>query len=315
LFKGINNCVQQIELFLNDVVFDYMNIFSIKDLEQLSGIKAHTIRIWEQRYSFIKPSRTDTNIRFYSNEELKIILNTSLLNKYGYKVSRIDKMSELEIKEKLLTLTNNEAQKERVVNELIQSMIELDIDVFEKVLEKYILSNGIEKTIIEIVFSFLEKVGILWQTNHVNPAQEHLVSNIIRQKLIVGIEKISVNNYETKSVLMFLPEGEYHELCLLFMHYLLKQKGFKILYLGSNIPLKDVLYVVNAKKPNYLYSHLTAIPSNFKLEKFFTQFSTKLQNSELVISGQLVQGYKNTIPDNVHLKKSLTEVVEHFKSS
>ncbi len=291
-----------------------MNIFSIKDLEQLSGIKAHTIRIWEQRYSFIKPSRTDTNIRFYSNEELKIILNTSLLNKYGYKVSRIDKMSEEEIKEKLLLLTNNDAQKERIVNELIQSMIELDVDTFENILDKYILTKGIEKTIIDIVFSFLQKVGVLWQTNHVNPAQEHLVSNIIRQKLIVGIEKISVNNYETKSVLMFLPEGEHHELCLLFVHYLLKQKGFKVLYLGADIPVKDVLYVVNAKKPDYLYSHLTAIPSNFKLEKFFTQFNSKLHNSEFVISGQLVQGYKNTIPDNVRLKKSLTEVVEHFKS-
>jgi DNA-binding transcriptional MerR regulator len=290
-----------------------MNIFSIKDLEQLSGIKAHTIRIWEQRYSFIKPSRTGTNIRFYSNEELKVILNTSLLNKNGYKVSRIDKMSEAEIKEKLLSLTNSDAQKERVVNELIQCMIELDVDVFEKTLDKYILSKGIEKTITEIVFSFLEKVGVLWQTNHVNPAQEHLVSNVIRQKLIVGIDKVAGLNYGTKLVLMFLPEGEHHELCLLFVHYLLKQKGFKVLYLGADIPVKDVLYVVSAKNPSYLYCHLTAIPNNFKLEKFFTQLSGKLTNSELVISGQLVQGYKNVIPENVILKKSLKEVIEHFK--
>ena len=109
-------------------------------------------------------------------------------------------------------------------------------------------------------------------------------------------------------------EGEHHELCLLFVHYLLKLKGFKVLYLGADIPVKDILYVVEAKKPSYLYCHLTAIPNNFKLEKFFTQISSKLKNSELVISGQLVQGYKNAIPENVRLKKSLTEVVEHFKT-
>ena len=291
-----------------------MNIFSIKDLEQLSGIKAHTIRIWEQRYSFIKPSRTGTNIRYYSNEELKTILNISILNRYGFKVSRIDKMSAEEINEKLFKLTHVDAQKERVVNELIQHMIDLKIENFEKCLDEYILLKGFEKAITEIVFSFLEKVGILWQTNHVNPAQEHLVSNIIRQKLIVGIEKVSGLNHESNSVLMFLPEGEYHELSLLFVHYLLKMRGFMVFYLGANTPVKDVLYILNVKKPSYLYCHLTSVPNNFKLEKFFGQISEKLTDSKLVISGQLIQGYKNIVPENVSLKKSLSEVLEYFKN-
>ncbi len=290
-----------------------MNIFSIKDLEQLSGIKAHTIRIWEQRYSFINPSRTGTNIRYYSNEELKTILNISLLNRYGYKVSRIDKMSVEEISEKLLKLTHIEAQKERVVNELIQHMIDLKIEDFEKTLDEYILSKGFEKTITEIVFLVLEKVGLLWQTGHVNPAQEHLVSNIIRQKIIVGIEKATSLSYENRTVLMFLPEGETHELSLLFVHYLLKIRGIKGIYLGANIPLKDVLYVVEAMKPTYLYCHLTSIQNNFKLEKFFAQISGNLLESKLIISGKIVQGYKNTVPDNVSLKNSFSEVLEHFK--
>ena len=291
-----------------------MNVFSIKDLEQLSGIKAHTIRIWEQRYHFIKPNRTGTNIRYYNNDELKIILNTSLLNRYGYKISRIDKMSAEEIKEKILSLSHTEAQKERIVNELIHYMIDLDLDEFEKTLDKCIASKGIEKSITDIVFSFLEKVGLLWQTNHVNPAQEHLVTNIVRQKLIMGIEKASSLFQIKKTILMFLPEGEHHELCLLFMNYLLKVRGFKILYLGADIPVKDVLYVCNVKQPTYLYSHLTAIPHNFKIEKFLLQISGKLQNGKLIISGHLIQNYKNAVPDNVILKKSLPDVLEYLKT-
>jgi len=167
-----------------------MNSFTIKDLENLSGIKAHTIRIWEQRYSFLKPSRTGTNIRYYCNEELKKLLNIALLNKYGYKISHIDKMSENEIKEKILALNQSEAQQERIVNELIRHMVDLDMEKFEAVLDNYILVKGIEKAITQIVFPYLEKIGILWLTNHINPAQEHLVSNIVRQKLIVGIEDV-----------------------------------------------------------------------------------------------------------------------------
>ena len=165
-----------------------MGHYSIKDLEYLSGIKAHTIRIWEQRYSFLKPQRSDTNIRYYSSNELKTILNIALLNKYGFKISHIDKMNELQMKDRILSLSHAQAQQERVVNELIQNMVDLDLDAFELILDKYIQSKGIERSITQIIFPFLERIGILWLTNHINPAQEHLVTNIIRQKLIIGIE-------------------------------------------------------------------------------------------------------------------------------
>lgn len=191
-----------------------MHSFTIKDLENLSGIKAHTIRIWEQRYSFLKPSRTDTNIRFYSNEELKKLLNVALLNKYGFKISHIDRMNEGEIKERILSLNQLEAQQERIVNTLIQNMVDLDMESFESTLNNFISIRGIEKTILQIIFPYLEKIGILWMTNHINPAQEHLVSNIIRQKLISGTEDINNRVRINKSVLLFLPEGEYHELGL-----------------------------------------------------------------------------------------------------
>lgn len=287
-----------------------MNAFTIKDLENLSGIKAHTIRIWEQRYSFLKPNRTDTNIRYYTNDELKTVLNISLLNRYGYKISHIDRMSENEIKEKILSLSQAQAQQERIINELIQYMVDMKLDAFETVLDNHIHSRGIEKTISQIIFPFLERIGILWVTNHINPAQEHLVSNLIRQKLIVGIDSADSRLSSDKTLLLYLPEGEHHELGLLFACYLLKSRGANILYLGANVPLKDLAYVVNLKKPNYLYTHLTTVAHNFNFDKYLSKFRILLPNAELVVSGQVAQEYKKKAPALVQIKKTLPEMME-----
>lgn len=287
-----------------------MNAFTIKDLENLSGIKAHTIRIWEQRYSFLKPNRTDTNIRYYTNDELKTVLNISLLNRYGYKISHIDRMSENEIKEKILSLSQAQAQQERIINELIQYMVDMKLDAFETVLDNHIHSRGIEKTISQIIFPFLERIGILWVTNHINPAQEHLVSNLIRQKLIVGIDSADSRLSSDKTLLLYLPEGEHHELGLLFACYLLKSRGANILYLGANVPLKDLAYVVNLKKPNYLYTHLTTVAHNFNFDKYLSKFRILLPNAELVVSGQVAQEYKKKAPALVQIKKTMPEMME-----
>lgn len=287
-----------------------MNSFTIKDLENLSGIKAHTIRIWEQRYSFIKPSRTGTNIRYYSSEELKKILNVALLNKYGFKISHIDKMADGEIREKILSLNQAEAMQERIINDLIHFMVDIDTDKLEQLLDKHIASKGIERTIIQIIFPFLEKIGILWLTNHINPAQEHLISNIIRQKLIVGIDGITTSLKVNKTVLLFLPEGEYHEMGLLFMNYLLKSRGVNTIYLGSNIPLKDVDYVVNLKKPDYLYSHLTTVGQNFNFDKFITNVTQKFASIPIIVSGKLTITYQKKIQPPLTFIKSFAGVME-----
>jgi len=287
-----------------------MNSFTIKDLENLSGIKAHTIRIWEQRYSFLKPERTGTNIRYYSNNELKTVLNIALLNKYGYKISHIDKMTEAEIKEKLLSLSQLQAQQERIVNDLIQYMIDMDMDKFEDVLDNYIMARGIERSITQIIFPFLEKIGILWLTSHINPAQEHLVSNVIRQKLIVGIESVSTSLRVNKTVLLFLPEGEYHEMGLLFMNYIFKSRGVATVYLGANIPLDDVEYVLRYKKPDYLYAHLTTVCQGFNFERFVTNITKKFTDIPVIVSGQLTHTWEKKIPPSITFKKSLLEVME-----
>ena len=291
-----------------------MHSFTIKDLENLSGIKAHTIRIWEQRYTFLKPSRTDTNIRFYSNDELKRLLNVALLNKYGFKISHIDKMNEEEIIEKILSLNQAQARQERIVNEMIQYMVDLDLENFELLLNGYIDSKGIERTITQIIFPFMEKIGILWLTNHVNPAQEHLVTNIIRQKLIVGIETVLSSFKVNKTVLLFLPEGEYHELGLLFMQYLLKSRGVNTIYLGSSIPLKDVEYIAKMKKPDYLYCHLTTISRKFNFEKFLSQVTKIFNSIPLIISGQVTNNYQKSIYTSVNFKRSYSEVIDFVSS-
>src|SRR5688500_9758364 len=145
-----------------------MNAFTIKDLENLSGIKAHTIRIWEQRYGFLKPKRTETNIRYYSNDELKTVLNIALLNKYGFRISHINKMKPEEMQDKILSLSQAQARQERLINLLIQDMVDLNMDKFEALLDEQIRLKGVEKAITQLIFPFLEKIGILWLTNHIN---------------------------------------------------------------------------------------------------------------------------------------------------
>ncbi len=287
-----------------------MNAFTIKDLENLSGIKAHTIRVWEQRYSFLKPMRTQTNIRYYNNQELKSLLNISLLLKYGYKISRIDKMDELEVKEKVTQLSQAQAHQERMVNELIQFMIDLDMDRFEIVLDNYIMAKGIDKAITQIIFPFLDRIGILWLTNHINPTQEHLVTNIIRQKLIVGIESAVTHLTSDQTIILFLPEGEHHELGLLYMYYLLKNRGVKVLYLGADVPVKDIEYLCAIKRPDQLYTHLTCIAGNFNLEKFLQQIHQQIPGITLTISGRLAENQIRKIPSGFHFKKSLAEVMD-----
>jgi methanogenic corrinoid protein MtbC1 len=291
-----------------------MNAFTIKDLENLTGIKAHTIRIWEQRYSFLKPNRTNTNIRYYTNEELKKILNIALLNKYGYKISHIDRMTEPEINEKIFTLNNALAQQERVINDLIQTMVDMDTEAFSATLSEYIKLRGIEKTINQIIFPFMERIGVLWMTGHIIPAQEHLMSNIIRQKMIVAIDSAkSLLNVE-KTGLLFLPEGEYHELGLLFVYYMLKSRGAKVLYLGANVPIDDIEYVIRELKPDFLFTHLTSVSHGFNFDRFINNAVKKFDNVPFLISGRLAHTYEKKIPNNILFKRSLQEVTEFVSS-
>lgn len=282
--------------------------FSIKELESLSGIKAHTIRIWEQRYKFLKPHRTPTNIRTYDNEELKTLLTVALLNKYGYKISQIDEMQAEERLKVVLNLQYAEAQIENGVNELIGCMIDLKNIDFEEALNKHIQENGLQLTISELIFKFLERTGILWQTNRINPAHEHIVSNIIRQKIVSAINDLPLQKTAAPVYLLFLPEDEHHELGLLFVYYLLKKNHIPVLYLGANVPLKDVEYVIQLKNPQAAYLHLTSFPPQQKLEKFLHQLVLRCKGIKILISGSVTAKFPKSVPGNIIPLKSFSEV-------
>lgn len=288
--------------------------FTIKELEALSGIKAHTIRIWEQRYHFLKPSRTQTNIRRYSNDELKTLLSVALLNKYGYKISRIDAMSHEERVQAVLSLSQQEASNERLVNRMIGYMIDMKNIEFEKLLNDYIREHGIEKAITEIIFYFLEKVGILWHTNHIVPVQEHIVSNIVRQKILSAIDDLPLVHKQEPVFLLFLPEDEYHEMGLLFVYYLLRKRKLPVIYLGSNVPVKDVQFLFEHKVPDYLYLHLTSFPRRHDLPKYLSGLSQKFSKTKILLSGSAIQDYKKPLASNITRFQSLLEVTSFIKS-
>ncbi|MEI9806575.1 MAG: MerR family transcriptional regulator [Bacteroidota bacterium] len=290
-----------------------MNAFTIKDLENISGIKAHTIRIWEQRYGFLKPQRSHTNIRYYCNDELKTILNIALLNKHGFKISQIDKMQPQEICSKIMELRTSEAIHDRVVNNLIKEMIDLDIYGFECTLNDYIQSQGIEESVKEIIFPFLERIGILWQTGHIMPAQEHFVTNIIRQKLIVAIDRVTVRG-DGKSCLLFLPEGEHHELGLLFLHYMLKTRGARIIYLGANVPMHDVESIIHTLKPEMAFIHLTGTCPNFNFDRLLKFLHEKAGQVSTIISGYPTHCYHKPVPATIHFKKNFSEMMGYLSS-
>lgn len=236
-----------------------MGNYSIKDLEKLSGVKAHTIRIWEKRFKIIEPSRTETNFRYYNDEQLKKLLNISLLNNYGYKISKIACLCETEICKEVEKVASGEKVYDAQIEQLVVSMIAMDEEKFEQYLTNQILKDGFEDAMLHVVYPFFDKIGILWQTGNITPAQEHFVSNLIRQKVIVAIDGLVKNTVaDAKSFLLFLPEGELHEIGLLFTNYLLRKHGHKVIYLGQSLPLKDLAHVVRNRKPDYLLTYITS---------------------------------------------------------
>ncbi|MFP4287715.1 MAG: MerR family transcriptional regulator [Bacteroidales bacterium] len=285
--------------------------YSINDLEKITGIKAHTIRIWEKRYNVVTPSRTDTNIRYYNDEDLKKLLNISTLNKHGLKISEIVKMSNEDMREKILEISHNSNDYESSINNLIVSMIEMDEDKFEKVLGSSIIKIGFEKTITHIIYLFLEKVGILWQVGTINPAQEHFITNLIRQKLIIAIDgQESTPKPDAKTFLLFLPEKELHELGLLFYTYIIKKAGHRVIYLGQSVPLKDVLEVIKIRNADYMITYFVAALDAEDIPDYLKTISEGFAHKDIFIAGCQVPGILEKLSSNV---KPLQDA-EEFKS-
>ncbi|MCI4668864.1 MAG: MerR family transcriptional regulator [Bacteroidia bacterium] len=287
-----------------------MGHYSIKDLEQLSGIKAHTLRVWEQRYEIITPKRTATKIRYYEDSDLRLLLNISFLNKNNYKISKIAKMSPDEIAETVRKIADSNLDYPNQVNALIIAMVNLDEERFEKIISTNTLQFGFENTMMNIVYPFLNQIGIMWQTGSINPAHEHFITNLIRQKLVVAIDgQISPQNPQAKKYALFLPEGELHELSLLFAAYVIKSRHNRVIYLGQSLPLKDLGLIADVYKPDYVMSIVTSYPSKDDVTKYLEELSKKCPNSKILVSGYQVLNFKGDIPEQVVVFNTIPELI------
>ncbi|MFA0961544.1 MerR family transcriptional regulator [Roseivirga sp. BDSF3-8] len=290
-----------------------MSTYSIKDLEHLSGIKAHTLRIWEQRYNFLNPKRTDTNIRYYDDKDLKLILNVSLLKDYGFKISKIAKMDEEQMLVEVIKITEKNLKYPDQIHALTLSMIDLDEDRFEKIMSTNILHLGFESTMINIIYPFLSKIGVLWQTGAINPAQEHFISNLVRHKIIVAIDGQFVSSSkETSKYLFFLPEGELHELSLLFCYYLVKSRGYKGIYLGQTLPFEDLVSVYDIHKPEYIVSIFTSSPRQDEVQNYINKLSDSFSESQIILSGYQVAAGPVNLPDNCQSFSRIEEFISYI---
>lgn len=231
-----------------------MKSFSIKQLESLSGVKAHTLRVWEKRYRMLVPERTNGNIRYYSFEQVTQLLNTAMLVKWGCRISSLSKLNAAELSLKTGTLKTGAQRIDKAINDLICLMFLADIEEFETVLENCILSWQIDKTICEVIIPFLQRTNVLSYND--SSSEVHFVVTAVRNKIISGIEKLNLPFGAKNTVLLFLPENEHYDLVLLYMHYLLKSGGFKVLYLGTNISAENLKLVLQSKSPNYLFTHV-----------------------------------------------------------
>lgn len=285
-----------------------MSKYSIKDLERLSGIKAHTIRIWEQRYNIISPERTDTNIRYYSNEDLKRILNISILNNHGVKISKIAGMSSHQIESEVKQLVDQSVDHQDQIEGLIVSMVEMDEERFEEIINQVISTFGFVAAMEQIIYPFFDKIGVLWQTGSINPAQEHFMSNLIRQKIIVSIDAMPTIHHNPKGkVLLFLREGEMHEIGLLVQYYMTKQLGYKPYYLGQSVPYDDLASIVKIAQPDYISTILTNTFEPGELNDFIQRISSDFKTQTIFLSGYALKEEKLELPPNVRLVSSIIE--------
>lgn len=277
------------------------NMYSIKDLERLTGIKAHTIRIWEKRYSIIEPRRSETNIREYTDKDVKKLLNVAVLNKNGFKISKLSELSDSELREKVVSLNVGLNTSSVQAEHLVISMIDLDEAKFESILNRSIIKSGFEETVKSLLFPFFERVGILWQTGAINPAQEHFVSNLIRQKLFVAIDRI-VPEYNTNAptFVFFLHEKELHEVGLLFFNYIAKKWRMKTVYLGQIVPFKDLELVYEKVKPDYLFTSFTSSMDDGWINNYVSDMAAAFPDITIFISGCQVSVIDN-LPGNVQL--------------
>jgi len=278
-----------------------MGKYSIKELERLSGIRAHTIRIWEKRHNLVNPQRTETNIRFYSDDDLKKIINVSVLNNHGIKISKIANLSPAEINKRVSELSESKKSIDIYIEQLIVAMIDMEEEKFNEIMGKLSLKYGFERMMLEIIYPFLEKIGLLWLTDNITPAQEHFISNLIRNKLIVAIDNLPLPGKDAQRVVLFLPENELHEIGLLFYCYISKKAGLRTYYLGQTVPYLSLKSICDEHNPEILVSSFTSLPQSHAIQGYVNRLAAEFPKAKVFLTGYAFKKTAVNPPQNVHL--------------
>jgi DNA-binding transcriptional MerR regulator len=288
-----------------------MSNYSIKDLEQLTGIKAHTIRIWEKRYNLVSPERTDTNIRYYTDEQLKRLLNLSLLNRNGHKISKLATMSDIDLCAEVTKLNSGLTNNALQIEHLITAMVNIDEASFSQVLNKAMVKNGFEDTLQTLIFPFLERVGVLWLTGVINPAREHFVMAILKQKIFAAYEKI-IHTPEPNApiAVLSLHEKEFHEITLLISNYIAKRLGYTTIYLGQSVPYDNVVDVLNFTKANVLITNFVTSQEDNYIESYLKRISHDFPDIAILTGGFQIINLNISLPKNVFKVINANELKE-----
>mgnify|MGYP005991057979 CR=1 FL=1 len=292
------------------------NAFTIKDLENISGVKAHTIRIWEKRYNLLSPQRTGTNIRFYSAESLQKLLNIVLLNKNNYKISKIADMSDESIVLNARELAYKVAVNDEAINSFKLAMFQFDKVLFNNTYSSLLQRKTFREIFKDVFIPFLNHIGLLWQTDTLLPAHEHFISNLIAQKILINTEKLeySANNLDITYVL-FLPENEIHELGLMYLNYELVLRGSHTVYLGQSLPLSNLNYFFESKSKICFITSLTIQPYDDKVVDYFNQIEEllKVTNHKLIAIGKKAMSVQNMpFKSNISTYPSVVELLKEL---
>lgn len=290
-----------------------MTHYSIKDLEHLSGIKAHTIRIWEKRYQLLDPNRSDTNIRSYTDDDVRRILNVSMLIKNGYKISNVAAFDDAKLQEEVLKQNKTLLDPEKNIDQLLFHTVNLDTFGFEQLLKKIIQENGFSKTIQNVIFPFFERIGLLWQAGSIFVAHEHFVSNLIRNHLIVETAKFD-NHLSEKKVLFFLREEELHELGLLYFNFLAAENGFRCIYLGQSLPFSDLASLLRSTEFDFVCTTFINVIEKPELELYLANLSLIFNKNKILIAGRQIAIHKPKLPSNVVVIKNNKDFIRRISA-
>ncbi len=265
-----------------------MSSYQIADLERLTGIKAHTIRIWEKRYNLIEPHRTSTNIRYYDDAQARKLLKVSTLLEQGLKISKISLLSDKEINIKVQEIQKqgtDDVTCASYINELIGSMLIFDEVGFDKAFSSAVVRFGMYQAMLKVFYPFLHKTGLMWALEEAMPAQERFATSIIHRRLINAIDGLLPPTKKTKTFLLFLANDEWHETGLLFSDYIIRSQGYKTIYLGQNVPAENLIEVITSTKPTHILTLYIARRELSIIEKELTAISKQNPNLKLLVAG------------------------------